>query len=257
MVSKNRYISILAYLIKLSCPWYLRTLLYRACFQPLLLSVFLLGIVIIALLPIFEHNTLHRSSLPQTLFWPEILKEFETNFPTSKELSHHVKFWKAVFGQYTQRQIVLHDNTYLQVVYEVVNLDSSPGISAALRKYKHILLNIHRKEQSQSLDSLTPQENRVYKLFAGISEKGKFRKAAHQRMRAQPGQRESFIKAIQLSGLYQEEFEQIFAQHDLPIELTRIPFVESFFNSKARSYAGAAGLWQFMPATARHVWTSE
>jgi len=251
MIRNNTYLSILAYFIKLSCPWYLRAVLYRVVLQPLLIGAFLLFIVIIALLPTFAHNTLHRSALPQTLFWPEILKEFEANFPTPEELAHHVEFWKAVFSQYTRRQIILHDNTYPQVIYAVVDLDSSPGIRVALRKYTRILLQIYRKEQAHRLEDLTSEENRVYELFADISEKGKFRKAARQRIRAQSGQRENFMKAIRRSGLYQEKFEQIFAQYGLPLELTRIPFVESFFKPRARSYAGAAGLWQFMPATAR------
>src|SRR4029078_12446805 len=43
----------------------------------------------------------------------------------------------------------------------------------------------------------------------------------------------------------------IFRQEGLPIELTRLPFVESSFNLRARSKVGATGLWQFMRSTAR------
>ncbi len=42
-----------------------------------------------------------------------------------------------------------------------------------------------------------------------------------------------------------------FTQYGLPRELCYLPLVESSFNPNAVSYAGAAGLWQFMPATAR------
>jgi len=46
--------------------------------------------------------------------------------------------------------------------------------------------------------------------------------------------------------------EQIFVQeYGLPKELTRLPFVESSFNYTAYSSVGAAGIWQFMPRTAR------
>jgi membrane-bound lytic murein transglycosylase D len=45
--------------------------------------------------------------------------------------------------------------------------------------------------------------------------------------------------------------EAIFRREGLPLELTRLPFVESCFNVRAYSKVGAAGIWQFMPATGR------
>ncbi|MEO1087730.1 MAG: transglycosylase SLT domain-containing protein [Acidobacteriota bacterium] len=47
--------------------------------------------------------------------------------------------------------------------------------------------------------------------------------------------------------------EQTFAKKGLPIELTRLPFVESLFQWHARSSAAAGGIWQFMPGTARQL----
>ena len=185
------------------------------------------------------------------LFWPDILADFEDDFPTPDELIHHVKFWKDIFSRYTSRQIVIHDEWYFQVVYEVVDLDNSPGINTVMRKYKRILRELDRKQNAKKLDTLTPDEARVYKMFEQITEPDKFRKAASKRMRAQSGQRERFLEALKRSGLYQEEFERIFRKHGLPIELTWIPFVESYFKYSAYSYAGAAGIWQFIPPTAR------
>ncbi len=45
--------------------------------------------------------------------------------------------------------------------------------------------------------------------------------------------------------------KQIFAEERVPIELVWIAEVESSFDAKARSPAGAAGMFQLMPATAR------
>ena len=45
--------------------------------------------------------------------------------------------------------------------------------------------------------------------------------------------------------------ERIFINEGLPSDLTRMAFVESMFNLNARSKAGASGIWQFMPRTAR------
>ncbi len=42
-------------------------------------------------------------------------------------------------------------------------------------------------------------------------------------------------------------------ERGLPAELALLPVIESAFDPFSSSPAGAAGLWQFMPATARHV----
>jgi membrane-bound lytic murein transglycosylase D len=44
---------------------------------------------------------------------------------------------------------------------------------------------------------------------------------------------------------------EIFRKNGLPDDLVFLPIIESHFNIKAKSPAGAAGLWQFMPQTAR------
>jgi membrane-bound lytic murein transglycosylase D len=46
-------------------------------------------------------------------------------------------------------------------------------------------------------------------------------------------------------------FEHYLSLYDLPQELKYLPIVETSLNINARSGAGAAGLWQFIPATAR------
>jgi len=40
---------------------------------------------------------------------------------------------------------------------------------------------------------------------------------------------------------------------DMPTEMALLPIVESGYDTTARSYAGASGLWQFMPGTADHM----
>ena len=248
---KNFCIFCLASFLKLSCPWFLKDLLTRYILQPILLAVFLLAILAGALHPMFNREALHQASMPTRLLWPEIMEDFERFFPTPDGLEAHVMFWRMVFSRYTSRQILLHDNTYPQVIYDVIDLDHSSGVGPAIRKYKKILLQLHQREVTKSSRVLSLQEEKIFHMFEGIREKDKFKKAAYQRMRAQIGQRDRFMKAIRLSGLYQKRFEEIFASYVLPLELTRIPFVESYFNPKAYSSAGAAGVWQFMPATAR------
>ena len=44
---------------------------------------------------------------------------------------------------------------------------------------------------------------------------------------------------------------EIFRKYNLPLELAMLPHVESSFNYRAYSSAGAAGLWQFTRSTGR------
>ena len=54
-----------------------------------------------------------------------------------------------------------------------------------------------------------------------------------------------------LSNYYMPIFEEIFDQHDLPVELKVMAIIESGLIPKAVSRAKARGMWQFMHATGR------
>jgi len=56
---------------------------------------------------------------------------------------------------------------------------------------------------------------------------------------------------ISRSGFYFDFFEKIFAQEKAPQDLRYLAVAESALNPMARSWAGADGIWQFMPSTAR------
>ncbi len=53
------------------------------------------------------------------------------------------------------------------------------------------------------------------------------------------------------SQYYFPNIEEELVKHDLPVELRAMPIIESALTSTAISRAGAAGLWQFMPATGK------
>jgi len=61
-----------------------------------------------------------------------------------------------------------------------------------------------------------------------------------------------FSKWLQRSGKYLDLVNEIIAEHDLPPELAYIAMIESGFNPKARSYARAVGMWQFISGTGRY-----
>ncbi len=286
----NLCILCLAELIKWSSPWYIGSIVYRIFKRIWPYAMFMLTVIFFILFPSSEKNAtymvpslqdLWSSFKPETNMtyripslqdlWSALIskknefyqdsflqksyflspEEFEQHFPIPGELKHHVELWKAIFARYTTRQVVIHDSWYSQVVYAVVELDETRSINGTIRQYRCILHSLALKEKNNELHTLTSEEERVYKMFKNISEKNKFRKAASRSIRAQSGQRDRFMQAIRRSGLYQQRFAQIFQEHGLPLELIRLPFVESYFKYSAYSRAGAAGVWQFIPSTAR------
>lgn len=55
------------------------------------------------------------------------------------------------------------------------------------------------------------------------------------------------------SDPYFKIIENIFEQHDLPLQLKYLAVVESELKKSARSHMGAVGPWQLMPVTAREL----
>lgn len=63
--------------------------------------------------------------------------------------------------------------------------------------------------------------------------------------------RQRMALMLSLSNFYIPLFEEALYAYDLPLELKYLPIVESALNPKAKSRAGACGLWQFMIGTAK------
>lgn len=58
-------------------------------------------------------------------------------------------------------------------------------------------------------------------------------------------------RLLGMSPYYMPIFEAALERHHMPLELKYIPIIESALNPNAVSPAGAGGLWQFMPSTAK------
>lgn len=188
------------------------------------------------------------------------------HFPYPAALRPQVEFWKKIFATYSKYQVVIHDTEYLDKVYKVLDFRSllaEPGMHEAavdqikakqtkqeLEQIRAILLRLHRRGVNGG--SLDPEERKIWNLYQDVTDPDKFLKAADEkRLRSQSGLRERFSEGIQVSRRYLPEMEDIFRREGLPVELTRLPLVESCFDLRAYSKAAAAGIWQFIPATGR------
>lgn len=185
--------------------------------------------------------------------------------PVLPGLRPQIEFWKNIFGTYSTREVVIHDALHLDRVYEVLDFRplADSGLSDAEveayaehkvrdeeERVRGILLRLHQLGANTA--DLTEEERKIWGLFADVKEPSDFLAAAGEdRIRAQRGLRERFAAGVEVSRRFLPEMEAVFRREGLPLELTRLPLVESCFNVRAYSKKGAAGIWQFMPATAR------
>ncbi len=170
----------------------------------------------------------------------------------------NVRFWIDVYTEYPTTKGILHDSHDLSVIYEVIDLWASDKYGAGKVNKKRI--NVAEAKYRKILRELSqcPPRNaeadRVAGLFGSAPGRATFRTAAHS-IRCQIGQKDRFQEGLIVSGAYIEEMKAIFRSRGLPEDLAYLPHVESSFNLKAHSKAGAAGIWQFTRATGKRFLT--
>lgn len=202
------------------------------------------------------------------LGWPLILAQsFSLNqisdrFP-SEGFEPRVAFWKAVFTQYGKQDVLLHDKNDLRLIYDVVRFTQGTDRGKSETSRQRRILRVRRNQLAAAMDSLRIQgidskkmdktQQRILTAIqsVGLEPSPLLLKKLRNNIHAQRGIKEKFQKGIIRSGIYLREMENTFDRHGLPKELALLPHVESSFNFASRSRRGAAGIWQFMRATAR------
>jgi membrane-bound lytic murein transglycosylase D len=194
---------------------------------------------------------------------PSVAFAAPEDFPEPEGLKPQITFWKRIFSEISENQAVIHDDRHLDKIYAIIDLPPLPEGGAgegAIRKARRqkvdreiertrgVLEKLHRSGGSTS--GLDARGREIAALVADLDGKRKYREAG-ARLRSQTGLKERFRRGLEISQRYLPHMEKVFRGYGLPIELTRLPLVESTFNVKAYSKVGAAGVWQFMPASAR------
>ncbi|MFZ9594648.1 MAG: lytic transglycosylase domain-containing protein [Bdellovibrionia bacterium] len=216
--------------------------------------------LVLGLLVFFESSvfglTQDHSVPPPQPSEHEFLKSENWNaFKPDFRLKRNVDFWVRIYSEVTSSQGFIHDSKYIDHVYEKVDFEQEKENSSSFIKkrkshWREVLFSVHKKQNRP--ETMTQEERRIFELFEDVSEPNKFLNAAHRkRLRFQLGQKDRFLDGLYQSGAFLGFMEEIFKKQGLPLELTRLPFVESSFNLRARSKVGASGVWQFMRSTAR------
>ena len=172
--------------------------------------------------------------------------------PCPPQLRPAVHFWIRVYTQIDTDAGFLHDPSNLGVVYETVHFtpDSSPWEREHLVTRERDRLAAQLRRIAAGVRPLTPDEKRILALWGPHVSAARLREAADD-IRFQLGQANRFKAGLIRSGAWQDAIARALAAHGLPPELAALPLVESSYNPRAYSKDGAAGLWQFMPGTAR------
>jgi membrane-bound lytic murein transglycosylase D len=174
-------------------------------------------------------------------------------FAHPPELEPDVRFWIRVYTEVTTDQGLLHDDWNLGLVYEVLRFDPADSprqreriVAQAKARYAELL----RRLASGATDNLTAHERRILHAFGEKPAPAQFREAI-ERIRFQLGQADRFHEGLLRAQAYEVNISRVLADRGVPAEIGALPHVESSFNPAAYSRVGAAGLWQFMPGTAR------
>lgn len=192
-------------------------------------------------------------------------------FQVSQDLRERVLFWMRIHTQYSSYMRVLHDRNNPSIVYGIADFSALFNESST---DKNALNNVYRFERQIQKElkarlaeaagltntrNLSPWEHgQIRALLSRAGALGKAEAAsAIGSIRSQTGQRDEFMMALTRSEDLLPYIEATFRSYDLPVELARIPFVESSFNPRAYSKVGATGIFQFMPFTARQMISSD
>ncbi len=164
-----------------------------------------------------------------------------------------MRFWIRVYTEVTTNGGLLHDDWNLGLVYEVLRFD--PAASPAQRERRVAEAKVRyaallRRFAAGSTDNLSPHELRILHAFGDKAAPQDFRDAV-ERIRFQLGQADRFREGLIRAAVWERQIARTLTQHGVPAEIAALPHVESSFNLAAYSKVGAAGLWQFMPSTAK------
>lgn len=185
-------------------------------------------------------------------------------FEPQGSMKDRVRFWKEIYTRYSSSQGVIHDTENLNIIYEAVDfsdinskdeLDEYQKRRQRIKRVKALKRQVQaRLKKISNYDNPTGLDGKDLKYWMLLKNNGVEDISAlsrYSRIRFQLGQRNYIIRGIYYSGRFLQQIEKIFKEQGLPLELTRMPFVESSFNYRARSKVGASGIWQIMPYTAK------
>src|SRR5262245_59861541 len=169
------------------------------------------------------------------------------DFPNAG-LEDRIGFWKKVYTQYGQDDVVIHDRIRVNLIYDVaVRGEHEARVDAVEQAIEEVRTNLDNPENLSPLAKQIRDAIVANGVPLTAASLGNLRENVHTQL----GIKERFREGIIRSGRYLEAFEEIFDKEGLPLDIALLPLVESSFENRALSNAGAAGIWQFTRSTGR------
>ena len=171
-------------------------------------------------------------------------------------LADAIAFWIGVYTEVDLDQGAIHDDEYLSIVYEHVAYDAKAEPKQRKSRRDKVLgrwrevLKVLAKNPTHGGARQRKAATMLAKALGRAPTAQDFEQAS-ERLRFQLGQRSRFMAGLRRAGRYERRFRRILRSHGVPGDLVYLPHVESSFNGRAYSHAGAAGLWQFIRPTAK------
>jgi membrane-bound lytic murein transglycosylase D len=166
----------------------------------------------------------------------------------SQGLESRIEFWKKVYTQYGEDDVIIHDRIRVNLIYDVaVRGEHRPKVDAIERALDEIRANL---DSPESLNDTAKQVRQAIVAY-GVPVTSELLVELRDNVHTQLGIKERFRDGIVRSGRYLDAFQEIFQNAGVPTEVALLPLVESSYENRALSSAGAAGIWQFTRGTGR------
>jgi membrane-bound lytic murein transglycosylase D len=178
-------------------------------------------------------------------------------FPLPAGYRENVDFWMRVYGEWGDDKMVIHDARHLSIIFDVMDFPEENQMlrSAARAQMDHRVDQIRGilrdLQKNPSAKDKSDDHRRIYRLYDGIVEPDRFGQAA-ENLRVQQGIKDRFRGGLIEMTKYIDDIKAVLHEEGVPEEIAYLPLVESSFDNRSLSRTRAAGIWQFMPATARH-----
>lgn len=180
-------------------------------------------------------------------------------FPLPPGLERNVAFWKRIFVEFRTTDYVIHDRENLDVIYDVVSVQDLFGSvppterqigEAVARVRQRYAETLRRMAAGDAAVPLTAEETRAGQVLGCPCPRERLAEAA-ERVHVQRGVQEKFAAGLARGHALSPRVTVLLRRRGVPAELAVLPLIESAFEDRAVSRAGAVGIWQFTRETAR------